>query len=290
MFISNLEFDELLALKFQFPFACQSYRLDKPIWKNLILIFRAWIWNNYRLVHLGKVSPFLCFCHGYGNLLSSFNYPILQFKSILIVTPACRYLKVIGRQDLWGPPTKSMLLWSIVVGFPPGFHIVWSRALCNCLVKKINQGTDVFTHKHTELPASSLLALCVLKHVCKTLIILTGGKNNNRIKIAESGQSAVGIHPFDCKYTFIISENADRIDFLYGEGGVCEKVGSGVKWASGYYWYYIHHVNQYACGLSSFIAFFGFLLFHPLKFVNFTHLFQPSYSLGGPEKLEYLVF
>ena len=32
------------------------------------------------------------------------------------------------------------------------------------------------------------------------------------------------------------------------------------------------------------------LLTHYFQFVNFTHLFQPSYSpLGGPEKLEYSV-
>ena len=58
----------------------------------------------------------------------------------------------------------------------------------------------------------------------------------NKITIAESGKLAVGTHPFDCKYTFIISENADCIDCLYEEGGgMCEKVGSGVKWVSGYY-------------------------------------------------------
>ena len=61
LFVSNLEFDELLVMKFQFPLACQSYRLDKSIWKNLIPGFRTWNWNNYHFVHLGKVYPFLCF-------------------------------------------------------------------------------------------------------------------------------------------------------------------------------------------------------------------------------------
>ena len=69
-----------------------------------------------------------------------------------------------------------------------------------------------------------LSALCVLKHVCTRLIILTGGKNNHKINIAESGQLAVGSrHPTLLLqiYFFIISENADRIDCLYGEvGGV----------------------------------------------------------------------
>ena len=63
---------------------------------------------------------------------------------------------LVGRQGLEGPPTKAMLLWlgayicnwlaiflCLVVGFSPRFHSVWSRLLCNCLVKKINQGTDV---------------------------------------------------------------------------------------------------------------------------------------------------
>ena len=52
LFISNLEFDELQVLKFQFPLACQPYRLDKAIWKNFIPAFSTWNWNNYYLVHL----------------------------------------------------------------------------------------------------------------------------------------------------------------------------------------------------------------------------------------------
>ena len=81
---------------------------------------------------------------------------------------------LIGRQGLGGPLTKAMLLWlgaymcnwlsgwlaiflCLVRGFRPRFHSVWSRPLCNCLVKKINQGTDVLTHNC--LPP--LLALCV---------------------------------------------------------------------------------------------------------------------------------
>ena len=94
--------------------------------------------------------------------------------------------------------------------------------------QKDQPGYKCFTHNCL----SRLLALCVLKHVCTRLIILTGGKNNHKIKIAVANwQSAFGIHPFDCeknKYT-------DRIDCLYGEGGVCEKMGPVVKWASRYY-------------------------------------------------------
>ena len=146
---------------------------------------------------------------------------------------------MVGRPSIsrQGPlPTKAMLVWlgtyicnwlaiwlaiflCLVVGFLPRFHSVWSHPLCNCLVKKINQGTDVLTHNC--LPP--LLALSVPKHVCTRLIILTSCKNNHKIKIdVGSWQSAVGIHPFDCKYLFIISKNADCIDCLYGEKG-CAK-------------------------------------------------------------------
>ena len=63
----------------------------------------------------------------------------------------------------------------------------------------------------------------------------------------------------------------------------------------------IRYVNQYACGLSSFIALLVFFVC-TLKFLihyfqNFSTLsiffslpIHPSYSpLGGPKKLEYLV-
>ena len=60
-------------------------------------------------------------------------------------------------------------------------------------------GTDDFIPKHTELPAFSFT---VLKHVRTRLTILTGGKNNHKIEIAETSQLAVGIRPLDCKYTF----------------------------------------------------------------------------------------
>ena len=77
------------------------------------------------------------------------------------------------------------------------------------------------------------LPICLLKHVHTRLIILTGGKNNHNIKIAQTGQLVVGIRHLDRKYTFIISENTERIDYLYGEGGG-DKEGTGVKWASHY--------------------------------------------------------
>ena len=75
-------------------------------------------------------------------------------------------------------------------------------------------------------------SVCVLKQVCTSLIILTGGKNNHKIKIAvASWQLAVGIHPFDCKNTNILI----ALTACMGREGVCEKVGPVVKWASRYY-------------------------------------------------------
>ena len=52
----------------------------------------------------------------------------------------------------------------------------------------------------------SNLVQCVLKRVPTRLTILTSSfycyKNNHKIKIAETGQLAVGILALDCKYTF----------------------------------------------------------------------------------------
>ena len=96
-----------------------------------------------------------------------------------------------------------------------------------------------FTHKHTELHAFSFSIMCSQARMYE-LIILTGGKNNNKIKIAESRQSAPTLWAANILLSF--PKVADRIDCLYGEGrggegreGVCEKVGSRVKRASRYY-------------------------------------------------------
>ena len=62
----------------------------------------------------------------------------------------------------------------------------------------------------------------VLKHICTRLTILTSSKNNHKIKVDETLQWPVGslYAPLRLQiYYFIISENADRIDYLYGEGG-----------------------------------------------------------------------
>ena len=69
------------------------------------------------------------------------------------------------------------------------------------------------------------------------LIILTGGKNSYKIKIAvASWHSAVGIHPFHCKNTNILIALTACIGREGArEGGVCEKVGSVVKWAGRYH-------------------------------------------------------
>ena len=86
---------------------------------------------------------------------------------------------------------------------------------------------------------SPLLALYLFSSTyVRDIVKLTGGKNNNQIKIAENccGQLAVGSWHSPLRlqiYLHIISENADRIDYLYGEGS--EKEGTGVKWTGHYY-------------------------------------------------------
>ena len=62
--------------------------------------------------------------------------------------------------------------------------------------------------------------ICDLKQVPTRLTILTGSKNNHKIKIAETLKWPVGSRHSSLGlqiYFFIISENADRIDYLYGE-------------------------------------------------------------------------
>ena len=71
----------------------------------------------------------------------------------------------------------------------------------------------------------------VLKHICTRLTILTSSKNNHKIKVAETLQWPVGSQhtPFGLQvYYFIISENVDRVDYLYGGGGERER-GTVVK-------------------------------------------------------------
>ena len=97
--------------------------------------------------------------------------------SFIILTNWSAGPRRLSNESIW-------LYFCLVVGFRPRFHSVLSRPLCNCLVQKINQGTDVLTHNC--LPP--LLALCVLKHVCRRLIIFDQqSQDKNRC-----GQLAVG--------------------------------------------------------------------------------------------------
>ena len=64
--------------------------------------------------------------------------------------------------------------------------------------------------------------ICVLKHVHTRLIILTGGKNNHKIKIAETGQLAVASRhsPLGLQiYLFIISEILSTLTTCKGRQG-----------------------------------------------------------------------
>ena len=118
-------------------------------------------------------------------------------------------------------------LLCLVVGFRPRFQcLVLPPVQLPC--QKINQGTDVLTRNC--LPP--LLALCVLIHLYTKLIILTGSKNDQKIKITvASWQSAFSIHPFDCEYTNILIV----LTACIWRERVCEKVALVVKWASRYY-------------------------------------------------------
>ena len=81
----------------------------------------------------------------------------------------------------------------------------------------------------------------VPKQICTRLTILTLSENNHNIKVAETLLWPVGSWhaPLGPQiYYFIISKNADRIDYLYGEGGrggCAVKEGARVKRASHYY-------------------------------------------------------
>ena len=62
----------------------------------------------------------------------------------------------------------------------------------------------------------------VPKHICTRLTILTGSENNHKTKVAETLSWPFGSWhvPLGLQiYYFIISGNADHIDYLYGEGG-----------------------------------------------------------------------
>ena len=79
--------------------------------------------------------------------------------------------------------------------------------------KKINQGADIFTHKHTELPASSFS----IKHVCTRLIMLTGGKKNNKIKKLKVARRQSAPTPSTaniCLWTFIIYCSSGFLCFI----------------------------------------------------------------------------
>ena len=112
---------------------------------------------------------------------------------------------------------------------------VIARPFCNCLVKKINQGTDVFTHKHTELPASSFSivprSVCSdarmyeINYIDLQFLLLP----NHKIKIAYTGQLAVGSRALYCKYTFLsflkkLSALTMGVEGGLGGGGICKKM------------------------------------------------------------------
>ena len=58
----------------------------------------------------------------------------------------------------WLAGYLSIYLYFYVSSSPSDFFsTVIISPPCNCLVEKVNHGTNVFTHKHIELPASSYI-------------------------------------------------------------------------------------------------------------------------------------
>ena len=105
-----------------------------------------------------------------------------------------------------------------------------ARPLCNCLVKKINQGTDVFTHQHTELPASSFSNVpCTFIYIDRQFFIITKPQDKSSLNWpVGSGHLRLGLQI----YFSIISEKAERIDCGHGKrvggeggGGYVNKMG-----------------------------------------------------------------
>ena len=113
---------------------------------------------------------------------------------------------------------------------------VIDHPLCNCLVKKVSEGTDVFTHKHTGLPTSSFsivpCSVCSQAHMYKInymdkqFFIITKPQDKNSLNWpVDNGHSRLGLQI----YFFIISENAEHIDYRdrkrVGRGGYTNKMG-----------------------------------------------------------------
>ena len=98
-----------------------------------------------------------------------------------------------------------------VVTFPPRFHSDYRAPSGTALSKRL---TMVQLFPLTNILNCLPPPICVLKHVHTRFIILTSGKSNHKIKIAETGQLAVGVRNLDCKYTFYHFRNTEHIDYL----------------------------------------------------------------------------
>ena len=138
------------------------------------------------------------------------------------------------------------LYFCLVVTFRPRFHSDYLVPSATALSKKSSM-VQMFSLINILNCLPPLI--CVLKHLPTRLTILTGSKNNI------TRRSSLGVQI----YFFIISENADHIDYLYGEGGggggevlkrrVQEQNGQVIITNITY------NINQYhAHGLSSFVA------------------------------------
>ena len=105
----------------------------------------------------------------------------------------------------------------LVVTFRPRFHSDYLALSATALSKR---STMLQMFLLNCLPP----LICVLKHIRTRLIILTGGKNNHKIKLAETGQLAVGSRqsafaPWTANILFIISEILSTLTTCKGRQG-----------------------------------------------------------------------
>ena len=137
-------------------------------------------------------------------------------------------------------PTIAMLVWVggylfIYLSLSPSDLVstVIARPRCNCLIKKINQVTDVFTHKHTELPTSSFSivpcsvcsqALCtrLVNYIDQQFFIVTKPQDKNSLNWpVGSGHSRLGLQI----YFFIMKKLSALTTGMEGELGYVNKMG-----------------------------------------------------------------
>ena len=143
-------------------------------------------------------------------LVSKFQFDVVTSRLYLSLRlPTKAILVWLGTSYICNWLSGWLYLFCLVVTFRPRFHNDYLAPSATALSKRLTM-LQMFLLNCLPRP----LYVCVLKDVRTRLIILTGGKNNHKIKIAEIGQLAVGTRPLDCKYTVYHFRNTEHIDYL----------------------------------------------------------------------------